>query len=69
MPSTGESEGAKERRRGERKGGSTLGTPFPSDPSPITAQTKFETKQQQRLISCGLALCAYFVYWKDHYAD
>lgn len=68
MPSAGESEGAGERRRERKKGGTTLGTPFASDPSPYyPPDCKFETKQQQGLISCGFALCAYFVYWKDHY--
>lgn len=68
MPSAEESEGAGDRRRGGRKGGTTLGTPFPSDPSPYyRPDCKSETKQQQRLISCGFPLCAYYVYWKDHY--
>ena len=52
----------------EEREGTTLGTPFPSDPSPYYCpDCKSETKQQQRLISSGLALCAYYVYWKDHY--
>lgn len=69
MPSAGESEGARERRRGGGgTGRTTLGTPFPSDPSPYYCpDCKSETKQQQRLISCGFTLCAYYVYWKDHY--
>lgn len=63
MPSAGESEGV-----GGRQGGTTSGTPFPSDPSPYyRPDCKSETKQQQRLISCGFTLCAYYVYWKDHY--
>lgn len=49
----------------------TLGTTFPSDPSPrCRPDWKLKTKQQQRLISFGFArsaLCAYHVYWKDHY--
>lgn len=58
-----------EQRRGGRKGGTTLGTPFPSDPSPYyLPDCESETKQQQRLISCGFPPCAYYVYWKDHYA-
>lgn len=69
-PLRGESEGASRRWRGGRKGGTTLGTPFPSDPSPYyRPDCESETKQQQRLISCGFALCAYYVYWKDHYTD
>ncbi|KAI4826015.1 hypothetical protein KUCAC02_021674, partial [Chaenocephalus aceratus] len=39
MPSAG-SEGAGRRWRGGRKGGTTLGTPFPSDPSLITVLTE-----------------------------
>lgn len=70
MPSAGESEGAGERRRGGREGGTTSGTPFPYDPSPYYhPDCKSETKQQQRLISCGFTLCAYYVYWKDHYTS
>ncbi len=62
MASAGES------GREGRKGGTTLGTPFPSDPSPYYhLDCKSETKQQQKLISCGFTLCAYYVYWKDHY--
>lgn len=68
MFSAGESDGAGERRGGGRKGGTTSGTPFPSDPSPYYCpDCKSETKQQQKLISCGFTLCAYYVYWKDHY--
>lgn len=68
MPSAGESEGAGERLRGGRKGGTTSGTPFPADSSPYYCpDCKSETKQQQRRISSGFALCAYYVYWKDHY--
>lgn len=68
LPSAGESEGARDRRRGGRKGGTTSGTPFPSDPFPYyRPDHKSETKQQQRLISCGFIPRAYYVYWKDHY--
>ena len=58
MPMWGESDGAGERWRGGRKReGTTLGTPFPSDPSPYYhADYKSKTKQQQRLISFGFAL-------------
>lgn len=50
MPSAGESEGARVRLRGGRKGGTTSGTPLPSDSSPYYhPDCKSETKQQQRL--------------------
>lgn len=58
------------RGRGGRKGRDHLGdNPSPLIPLPYYGpDCESETKQQQeRLISCGFALCAYYVYWKDHY--
>lgn len=51
-----------------RKGGTTLGTPFLSDPSTYyRPECKSETKQLQKPISSGRALYANCVYCKDHY--
>lgn len=70
MPSVGESEGAGRRWRGGRKGGTTLGTPFASDPSLITVLTVSLRLNNNRGSSpVASLLCAYYVYWKDHYTD
>lgn len=69
VPSAGESEGAGERRGGRKKGRDHLGDTLSPLILPLITSPgcESETKQQQRLISCGFALCAYYVYWKDHY--
>lgn len=52
------SEGADETKREGRKGGTTSGTPFPSDSDPYyCADCKSETKQQQRRISMASLFC------------
>lgn len=52
----------------EEREGPPLGHPSPLILPLIIVLTESETKQQQRLISCGFTVCAYYAYWKDHYA-
>lgn len=62
MPSAGESEGAGRRWRGGRKGGTTLGTPFPSDPSLITVLTVSLRLNNNRGSSPVASLCVLIMF-------
>lgn len=61
-PLRGSRKKSEKRRGGGRKGGTTLGTPFPSDPSPITVPTACPRLNNNRGSSLVASFCAFIMF-------